>query len=98
MSLAALKRGTVLRIVSVIAVLAGSLAVLSQPAAASVPGTSQFKGVNWADPRDNYASGPVVPTGLSTSDSYSTTYTKASAIISGFQSNLGANTVRLPIN
>jgi len=60
--------------------------------------TSQFKGVNWADPRDNYANDPVVPSGLSTSDSYATTYAKASAIISGFANNLGANTVRLPIN
>ncbi|MEV0806322.1 ricin-type beta-trefoil lectin domain protein [Micromonospora sp. NPDC050200] len=61
-------------------------------------GTSQFKGVNWADPRDNYADDPVVPSGLSTSDSYSITYAKATAAIGGFQSNLGANTVRLPIN
>lgn len=60
--------------------------------------TSQFKGVNWADPRDNYANDPVVPSGLSTADSYSTTYAKATAIISGFASNLGSNTVRLPIN
>lgn len=60
--------------------------------------TSQFKGVNWADPRDNYANDPVVPTGLSTSDSYATTSAKATAIISGFANNLGANTVRLPIN
>ncbi|MFG2041024.1 ricin-type beta-trefoil lectin domain protein [Dactylosporangium sp. NPDC048998] len=60
--------------------------------------TDQFKGVNWADPRDNYADDPVVPSGLSTSDSYSTTYAKATAVIGGFQSNLGANTVRLPIN
>lgn len=59
---------------------------------------NQFKGVNWADPRDNYANGPVVPTGLSTSDSYATTYAKATAIITGFQKNIGANTVRMPIN
>ncbi|HEY7413799.1 MAG TPA: hypothetical protein VH593_01290, partial [Ktedonobacteraceae bacterium] len=26
---------------------------------------NQFKGVNWADPRDNYANDQVVPTGLS---------------------------------
>ncbi|NUR03389.1 MAG: cellulase family glycosylhydrolase, partial [Streptomyces sp.] len=61
--------------------------------------TSQFKGVNWADPRDNYADDPVVPSGLSTSDSYSTVYAKATAVLSGFQKNLpGVNTVRLPIN
>jgi hypothetical protein len=65
---------------------------------AAFAATNQFKGVNWADPRDNYADDAVVPAGLSTADSCSTTYAKASAIIGGFQSNLGANTVRLPIN
>jgi endoglucanase len=60
--------------------------------------TSQFKGVNWADPRDNYANDPVVPSGLHNGDSYATTYAKSSAIIAGFAKNLSANTVRLPIN
>src|SRR5438876_11572292 len=60
--------------------------------------TNQFRGVNWADPRDNYANDPVVPSGLSTSDNYATIYAKASAIIRGFAINLDANTVRLPIN
>lgn len=59
---------------------------------------NQFRGVNWADPRDNYANDAVVPSGLSTSDNYATTYAKASAIINGFATNLDANTVRLPIN
>ncbi|HWU47558.1 MAG TPA: cellulase family glycosylhydrolase [Humibacter sp.] len=58
----------------------------------------QFDGVNWADPNDNYANGPVVPSGLSTSDSYAQTYAKASAIVAGFRANLHANTVRLPVN
>jgi hypothetical protein len=73
------------------------LAVLG-PAAPAAAATSQFRGVNWADPRDNYADDPVVPSGLSTADGYSTTYSKATAVIRGFQTNLGANTVRLPIN
>ncbi|MBA2682096.1 MAG: ricin-type beta-trefoil lectin domain protein [Ktedonobacteraceae bacterium] len=60
--------------------------------------TNQFRGVNWADPRDNYANDPVVPSGLSTSDSYATTSAKATAIIKGFAKNLSANTVRMPIN
>lgn len=58
---------------------------------------SQFHGVNWADPRDNYVSGPVVPSGLSTSDDYATTYAKSVAVLRGFR-RLGANTVRLPVN
>jgi hypothetical protein len=69
--------------------------VPSAPAAAA---TNQFRGVNWADPRDNYADDPVVPSGLSTSDSYDTTYAKATAVVREFQADVGANTVRLPIN
>lgn len=57
----------------------------------------QFAGVNWADPRDNFADDAVVPSGLSVSDSYSTVYSKASAILRGFR-KIGANTVRLPVN
>jgi hypothetical protein len=79
-------------------VLAVALAALLVPAAPAVAATNQFRGVNWADPRDNYADDPVVPSGLSTADSYNTTYSKATAIIRGFQTNLNANTVRLPIN
>ncbi|RMI43383.1 glycoside hydrolase family 5 protein [Streptomyces triticirhizae] len=58
---------------------------------------SEFQGVNWADPRDNFASDAVVPSGLSTGDDYATTYAKAESIISEFAA-LGANTVRLPVN
>ncbi len=60
--------------------------------------TNQFRGVNWADPRDNYANDPLVLSGLRKGDSYATTYAKASAIIRGFAKNLRANTVRMPIN
>lgn len=59
---------------------------------------AQFKGVNWADPRDNFANDAVVPSGLSTADSYSTTYAKAASILREFRRETGANTVRLPIN
>jgi Cellulase (glycosyl hydrolase family 5) len=41
---------------------------------ASAEDTSGFRGVNWADPRDNYAADAVVPSGLSISDSYATTF------------------------
>lgn len=61
-------------------------------------GTSGFKGVNWADPRDNYASDAVVPTGLNVTDSYQQVYSTARRTLQGFSQNLGANTVRLPIN
>lgn len=78
------------------------LGVAVAPASASPTvgpaGTSEFRGVNWADPRDNYADDEVVPSGLSTADDYRTTYRKASDVILEFRRELRANTVRLPIN
>jgi hypothetical protein len=70
----------------------------AQPAAAA--GTlnpSFFQGVNWADPGDNFQLGPVVPSGLSTSNSYTQVYQAATSVLKGFQ-GFGANTVRLPVN
>ena len=54
--------------------------------------------MNWADPRDNYADDEVVPSGLSTTDDYATTYRKATGIVGEFRKELKANTIRLPIN
>ncbi|HLI01063.1 MAG TPA: hypothetical protein VKV06_09775, partial [Acidimicrobiales bacterium] len=69
----------------------------SAPAAVPLdPG--QFHGVNWADIRDNFASDPVIPSGLSTSYTSDQTYKIAHDILVGFKENLGANTVRLPVN
>jgi endoglucanase len=75
-----------------------SVAVSGPASAAPIKNTSQFKGVNWADPRDNFADDPVVLSGLSLSDGYAKTFAKAIHVINGFRANLGANTVRLPIN
>jgi hypothetical protein len=77
---------------------AAAVVTVQQSTTPAAAATGQFRGVNWADPRDNYANDPVVLSGLSTSDSYSTTYAKATAVVKGFQTNLAANTVRLPIN
>lgn len=56
-------------------------------------------GANWADGRDNFVDGWVIPSGLLSSDDYNTVSAKANAILNGFQANLaGVNTVRLPIN
>jgi hypothetical protein len=74
-----------------------SVQLAAGPVAHAATGTSQFHGVNWADPNDNFITGPNVPVGLSTSDNYATTYTKSTAILKGFQS-LGANTVRMGFN
>jgi hypothetical protein len=78
--------------------LLASLLAISQPTAPALAATNQFKGVNWADTRDNYNTGWVIPDGLSASDSYSTVYSIANNTIKAFENNLGANTVRLPIN
>jgi hypothetical protein len=79
--------------------LAGAAPVPALAAPSTGPaGTSEFRGVNWADPRDNYADDEVVPSGLSTADDYSTTYATASDIILEFRHEVGANTVRLPVN
>jgi len=79
------------------ALLAGSALSIAQapPAAAA---TSQFKGVNWADTRDNYNSGWVIPDGLAASDTYAQVYAIADTDTKAFVANLGANTLRLPIN
>ncbi|MFJ3898821.1 glycoside hydrolase family 5 protein [Streptomyces sp. NPDC090083] len=81
-----------------VAAVTGATLAGSPASAAPSTNTSQFKGVNWADPRDNYADDPVVLSGLSLSDSYARTYVKATRVIAAFRANLGANTVRLPIN
>src|SRR5438105_3015451 len=49
----------------------GGATLVGSPASASASaapqGTSQFRGVNWADPRDNYADDYLHLSGLSTS-------------------------------
>lgn len=80
-----------------LALLLGCFGVQLGTARPAFAATSQFHGVNWADPNDNFITGPNIPVGLSQSDSYSTTYAKATTILKGFQS-LGANTVRFGIN
>jgi hypothetical protein len=61
-------------------------------------GIEDIKGVNWADARDNFIQGWVIPSGLTASDDYATVQLKADTILSGFINNMGANTIRLPVN
>ncbi|MEV6237585.1 RICIN domain-containing protein [Lentzea sp. NPDC051838] len=65
------------------------------PAQAS---TTRFRGVNWADPRDNFVNGVLYPSGLSASDTYSSAAAVADRVVGGMFSLTGANTVRIPIN
>lgn len=90
-------------VATAVALSSGALLALGAGPASGAPrpgalDSDQFHGVNWAAPGDNYANGPVVISGLDISDSYATTYAKASAVINGFHRNLHADTVRLPIN
>jgi len=67
--------------------------------AASTQGaTNQFHGVNWADPRDNFQSGVVYISGLSSTDTYASASVVADRIVGQFVSKLGSNSVRMPIN
>lgn len=59
--------------------------------------SADFKGVNWADSRDNFADDKLVLSGTTATDSYATIQTKADNILTGFQT-AGVNTVRLPVN
>jgi hypothetical protein len=85
------------RALFVTALLVAALLVVAAPRPASAA-TNSFRGVNWADARDNYVDGWVIPSGLTASDSYATVKSKADGILTGFQNLVGANTVRLPIN
>ena len=80
-----------------IALLLSVLSVQAVTGTAAHASTSQFHGVNWADPNDNFVTGDLIPVGLADTDNYSTTYAKATSILKGFQA-LGANTVRMPFN
>lgn len=58
-----------------------------------------ISGVNWADARDNFVDGWVIPSGLDAGDDYTTVATKSNAIYNGVLANLqGVNAIRLPIN
>ena len=77
-------------VVAVVAVLLGT--------AQAHATTNQFRGVNWADPRDNFQSGVVYVSGLSSSDTYASASATGTSVMTQFVSKLGANAVRMPIN
>lgn len=60
--------------------------------------TGSFYGVNWADARDNFQSGVLYLSGLSSTDTYSSASIVADSVISQMMSLLGSNSVRMPIN
>ncbi len=60
--------------------------------------TNQFRGVNWADKRDNFVSDVLVLSGLSLSDTYESASVVADRVIGQFVSLMGTNSVRIPVN
>ena len=97
-----LKRRALALVLAALTTLASvSLLVLSgaSPAqAATAVDPSQFHGVHWSRLGDNFTPDRLVLQGLSASDDYNSARSKADAMFATFQSDLGANTVRLPIN
>ena len=62
-------------------------------------GVNGIAGVNWADGRDNFVDGWVIPSGLTAGDSYATVSAKTNSVLDAFTTNInGVNTVRIPIN
>ncbi|KOS07523.1 Ricin B lectin [Flavobacterium akiainvivens] len=59
--------------------------------------TSNFKGVNWADQRDNFVDTWIILSGLEVTDDEVAVESKTDNILNAFHAN-GINTVRLPIN
>ncbi|MEV6130549.1 ricin-type beta-trefoil lectin domain protein [Streptomyces violaceusniger] len=59
---------------------------------------SQFHGVHWSRLGDNFTPDRLVLQGLSPDDDYNSARNKADGMFAAFQSSLGANTVRLPMN
>jgi hypothetical protein len=83
------------------AAVSASLAVVStasSAAAATGLDPSQFRGVHWSRLGDNFTPDRLVLQGLSANDDYNAARSKADAMFATFASDLGANTVRLPIN
>src|SRR5690348_14921472 len=75
-----------------------AVGVVAGTSTAAQASTAGFRGVNWADQRDNFVNGVLYPSGLSASDTYTSAATVADRVVGQLYSITGANTVRLPIN
>ena len=76
----------------------GILAAMAISTVNSFAVTSQFRGVNWADKRDNFVSDILVLSGMSLSDNYQSASVVADRVIGQFQELFGTNSVRIPVN
>lgn len=80
------------------AAIAASALLVAPLTAPTRAATRQFRGVNWADRRDNFVPDDLVLAGLDASDTYDVTRVKTEHILRGFERDLRANTIRLPVN
>ncbi|MEV6795035.1 ricin-type beta-trefoil lectin domain protein [Streptomyces sp. NPDC051320] len=87
---------TLFRLLAVFALAVGTLTTFGSGQAHA--STNQYRGVNWADPRDNFVNGVLYPSGLSSSDTHASAATVADRVVGQMYSITGANTVRMPIN
>ncbi|KDN24013.1 RICIN domain-containing protein [Amycolatopsis rifamycinica] len=83
------------RFLALAALACGLLTAVPAQAQASTAG---FKGVNWADARDNFVNGVLYVSGLGASDTYASAATTANQVVGQLFSITGADTVRMPIN
>lgn len=60
--------------------------------------TNQFRGVNWADQRDNFVDGVLLLSGISKNDTYESASVVADRVVGQFVELLGSNSVRIPVN
>ena len=74
----------------VLALAVGLGALYAQIRPGLTPQRTRFKGVNWADSRDNFVNGVLYPSGLSSSDNYSTSETVAAKVVGQLFSLTGA--------
>ncbi|WP_329047717.1 RICIN domain-containing protein [Amycolatopsis sp. NBC_01488] len=84
-----------MRLLVLLVLAGGMLTAGPEPAGASTAG---FRGVNWADQRDNFVNGVLYVSGLGSGDTYSSAAATADQVIGQMYAMTGANTVRLPIN
>src|SRR4029078_7514014 len=83
----ALRRGwPTLAVFTLTVVSAAAVSVVAIGAAPAQAATSQFKGVNWADTRDNFVNGVLYVSGLSSTDTYSSANTVRSEVIGALYS------------
>lgn len=62
-------------------------------------GAAGISGLNWADGRDNFVDGWLIPSGLTSDDTYNSVTLKTDAVLRDFMSRVnGVNTIRIPIN